>query len=59
MATYGENDKDNIELMPEVCCQVHLGYEDREFKEAPQHDDARDELGLALFLSAFYCCYEY
>ena len=53
MATYGENGKDNIELMPEVRGQVHLGYEDGEFKEAPQDDDARDELGMALSLSAF------
>lgn len=54
MATYGENDKDNIELMPEVRGQVHLGYEDREFKEAPQDDNAWDELGMALLLAAFY-----
>ena len=54
MTTYSENGKDNIELMPEVCGQVHLGYEDRELKEAPQDDNARDELGLALSLSAFH-----
>ena len=54
MATYGEDCEDDIELMSEVCGQVNLGYEDREFKEAPQNDDARDEFGLALLFSAFH-----
>ena len=32
MANYSKNGKEMIEMMPEVCGQVHLGYEDREFK---------------------------
>ena len=59
MENYGKNGKEMIKIMPEICGQVHLGYEDREFKEAPQDDNARDELGLALSLSAFYRGYEY
>ena len=48
----------DIELMPEICGQVHLGYEDGEFKEAPQDDDARYQLGLALIPTAFHRGYE-
>ena len=54
MATYGEDCEDDIELMPEVCGQVHLGYEDRQFKEAPQDNDARDQFSLALLFAAFH-----
>jgi hypothetical protein len=32
MANNSKNGKEMIEMMPEVCGQVHLGYEDREFK---------------------------
>jgi hypothetical protein len=58
MTTDGENSEDDIELMTEICCQVHLGYENGEFKEAPQDDDARDELGLTLRPAAFHRGYE-
>ena len=54
MATYGEDCEDDIELMSKVCGQVHLGYEDREFKEAPQDYDAWDKFGLALLFAAFH-----
>ena len=58
MTTDGEDSEDDIELMTEICSQVNLGYEDREFKEAPQDDNARDELGLTLLPATFYRGYE-
>ena len=58
MKTDGEDSEYDIKLMPEICGQVHLGYEDGEFKEAPQDDYARDKLCLALILAAFHRSYE-
>ena len=58
MTTDGEDSENDIKLMTEICGQVHLGYKDGEFKEAPQDDDTRDELCLALIPAAFNRGYE-